>query len=423
MTHVGDEIIKLLELGDLVRWVTTTERVQALELLKSDAQFDSTIAQLFSKGLFTDFLFQYSGRLSSPSLFDLVMVCASRGGRTSVSMIEGSLRGLYFRDRDASILQGRFGMAPQVFALASDLAISMRNYGLLSYGGGRVSTAATVPTDPKASFSGSGATGRDISDERVPASHQARILIEQKANPQADPGASGPISRRYSNPLWGGLTLPSSAQERLRQAARITSLPIATLFDSIYLNGRPSRSAIMRVAARKYRLTPEVIGAIILAEQRDQSRNEDKLDYTAATHLVARRTTSIGLGQVRDDTAQRTDLFSGLLERRRRQALNNSQIATLLTSDEFNIFAVAKYIRHVADLVGKKTAKDLPYTARIFPGINFGAYARAANTWPSANVAALGAEYTSRPWDDRVTGWGSFVGEAFADMSGAAIRW
>jgi hypothetical protein len=423
MTAVGDQVIRLLELGDFFRLVSNDEKSRVVTLLKNDPQFDATIAQLNALDYVRDMLMQYHGRPGPPSMFDLAMVLAARADAASSGVIENKLQGLRFVDPDAQLLQSTFGMASQTFAIARNLASSMRANRVLSVAAVPASTTATVPTSPTASFSGSGATGRNIFDRTVPLTDQARIAWEQNRNPQPNPADSGPVSRDYSNPLSSGLTLPGSARERLAQAARVTSLPISTMFAPIYLNGRPSRAAVMAAAARLYRLTPEVIGAIILAEQRDQSANEDMLDYTAATHPVARRTTSVGLGQVRDDTVDRTDLFSGLLDRNRRQGLTRSQIATLLTSDEFNIFAVAKYIRYVADLVGRKTARDLPQTAAEYPGINFAAYAQPASTWPAANVEALGSEYTSRPWDDRVTGWGSFVGEAHSDMTGARIRW
>ncbi len=423
MTAVGDQVIRLLELGDFFRWVTNDDKARAVTLLKNDPQFDATITQLNSLDYLRDLLMRYYGQPVTPSMFDLVMVLAARADAASSRLIEAKLQGLRFADPDAALLQQTFRRSDQAFAIARNLAGSMRANRVLNVGAGPVSTTATVPTAPTASFSGSGATGRDVFDRRVPVADQAQILWEQKTNPQPNPANSGPVSRDYSNPLSAALTLPRSGRERLAQAMRVTSLPISTIFAPIYLNGRPSRAAVMNAAARLYRLTPEVIGAIILAEQRDQSANEDMLDYTAATHPIARRTTSLGLGQVRDDTAERTDLFSGLLDRNRRQSLTRTQIATLLTSDEFNIFAVAKYIRHVANLGGRKTARDLPRTAATFPGIDFAAYLLHASRWPAANVAALGSEYTSAPWDDVVTGWGGFVGSAFSDMTGAGIRW
>ncbi len=56
MTVVGDEVIKLLELGDVFRWVTDGERAKALELLERDTRFDATITQLQSGKVLRDFL-------------------------------------------------------------------------------------------------------------------------------------------------------------------------------------------------------------------------------------------------------------------------------------------------------------------------------------------------------------------------------
>ena len=85
-----------------------------------------------------------------------------------------------------------------------------------------------------------------------------------------------------------------------------------------------------------------MLSAFILAEQRDQSRNEDAKDLIAATSFK-RANTSIGLGQVVVSTARRNDLFADLLSKPTRTSLSHEQIARLLASDEFNIFAVAKY--------------------------------------------------------------------------------
>ena len=69
------------------------------------------------------------------------------------------------------------------------------------------------------------------------------------------------------------------------------------------------------------------------------------------------------------------------------------------------------------------SAATLPDTVAAFPGIDFAAYGRDGSTWPPDNVAALGSEYTSRAWDDRVTAWGNFVREAWNDMNAAGISW
>jgi hypothetical protein len=76
---------------------------------------------------------------------------------------------------------------------------------------------------------------------------------------------------------------------------------------------------------------------MVLAEQRDQSSNEDAKDYTAAVSMK-RANTSIGLGQVVVSTAMRNDLFADLLPASVRSGLEHKQVAKYLTSDEFNLF-------------------------------------------------------------------------------------
>jgi len=124
--------------------------------------------------------------------------------------------------------------------------------------------------------------------------------------------------------------------------------PIISLVPGSYSGSIPGRSDMVMLAAAQYNLDPSTLAAFILAEQRDQSRNEDAKDLIAATS-AKKANTSIGLGQVVVSTARRNDLFSDLLSPGTRGRLAHDQIARLLDSDEFNIFAVAKYIRQVAN--------------------------------------------------------------------------
>lgn len=188
-----------------------------------------------------------------------------------------------------------------------------------------------------------------------------------------------------------------------------------------YRGGRPSRADVMKAAGKVHQLEPALIAAFILAEHRDQSRNEDAKDYIGAVSL-SQGNTSIGLGQVVISTARRHDLFADLLRTDVRQGLSHDQIAEMLVSEEFNIFAVARYIRIVANAGARQTATGLQATNIKFPGINFLAYGRPSAEWPVDNVRALGSEYTSTAWDDILSpGWGDFVNDAYTDMKGANV--
>ncbi|MDP5181562.1 hypothetical protein QOZ88_02845 [Blastococcus sp. BMG 814] len=83
---------------------------------------------------------------------------------------------------------------------------------------------------------------------------------------------------------------------------------------------------------------------------------------------------------------------------------------------------MARYIRQVADQGTTMTLAALPNTATTYPGINLPAYAGNSSTWPNDNIRALGSEYTSTPWDDRlVPAWGEFVYEAYLDIRATGL--
>lgn len=273
--------------------------------------------------------------------------------------------------------------------------------------------AALIPSAPDAPFSGAGASGVNPATLSIPVSDQALMA-----------GGHDATRARYSNPIPGSLPAylaTLSSTQRRRQATLLLQQPIISIVPHSYGARLPSRADVMRLAADRHNLHPALLAAFILAEQRDQSRNEDAKDLTAATSLM-QANTSIGLGQVVVSTARGEDLFSDLLSSSFRSSLNHTCIAMLLASDEFNIFAVAKYIRLVANRAAGRPIASLPRTKRAFPGINMAAYAANSRTWPDDNIRALGSEYTSAPWDDRVSvGWGNFVLEAYRDVLASGI--
>src|SRR5438128_1261172 len=138
--------------------------------------------------------------------------------------------------------------------------------------------------------------------------------------------------------------------------------------------------------------------------------------------LIKKGNTSIGLGQVVVRTAEREDLFADLLSKTTRASLTHNDIAKLLASEEYNIFAVARYIRHVADAGAKISIATLPDTQATFPAIDMATYAGDSSTWPDDNIRALGSEYTSRPWDDvLVPRWADFVFEAYLEVIASGV--
>lgn len=271
------------------------------------------------------------------------------------------------------------------------------------------------PSDP---FTGAGATGVNPTSLDIPLLDQGLMAsghqwtIDEYSNPIDTP--NGLDLDIYLQ----GLTM----QERQAQAQLLCNQPISTVEPESYGGELPSRAQIMRAAASAHNLHPELIAAFILAEQRDQSQREDAKDFLAADSRIMEANTSIGLGQVVVSTAQNHDLFADLLDANTRQDLSHRETARLLASDEYNIFAAARYIRKVADDGSQIAISSLPHTQSEYPNIDMAAYANNSRSWPEDNIHALGSEYTSRAWDDSLsTGWGWFVHEAYRDVLSAGV--
>ncbi len=111
-----------------------------------------------------------------------------------------------------------------------------------------------------------------------------------------------------------------------------------------------TRADYLKVVAPKYDLDPELLGAIILTEQRDASEAGDVIEYIAGYHR-GRMKTSIGLGQVRGLTHNLYDLLDGVFS----EAMFSpwrfppTFIFRLLADDALSMHATAKYIRLLAN--------------------------------------------------------------------------
>jgi hypothetical protein len=244
-------------------------------------------------------------------------------------------------------------------------------------------------------------------------------------------GHAGTVAT-YSNPLPGSLPAylaTLSGTQRTQQAELLLQRPIASVEARSYEGNLPSRAQVITAAAREHNLHGALVAAFILAEQRDQSQAEDAKDYQGATSIL-QGNTSIGLGQVVVSTARSRDLFEDLVSDPTRAAAGldrnsgpgHQATAGLLASDEYNIFAAARYIRRVADQGSTLSLAALPNTAATYPGINLAAYAGNSSAWPADNIRALGSEYTSRAWDDRlVRAWGEFVYQAYPDVRATGL--
>jgi hypothetical protein len=178
-------------------------------------------------------------------------------------------------------------------------------------------------------------------------------------------------------------------------------------------------------AARRLELHPEVIAALLLAEQRDQNPSRPHTlpgvgRVTAASETWdwlaswAGKDPSIGLGQVRASTVKENNLIPGVAKGK-----SLGQIQTLLWKPEHNIPAAAEYMRIVAN-GGARYRGKLPEgtdNQKYFRSLRLADFSRHSLDWTMGHLYLLGSEYTSSPWDGKYQGgWGLHVLKCYADV-------
>jgi hypothetical protein len=421
MTATSDLIRDKLSTG-LTDWmVTSSEESAVVTALDADTALDATIRDLNTSGL----TMMFQKVLTDSRLQAIVQIVAGRA-RGARALARAALV-----SAARPVSQGRWGYrAPgslshrmfdfpvvDFFDLCADLGDAVRRLGLA---GGAVCAAPSrsyTGSETHSPFSGSAATGDNATSLGPGTAIMSRV---------------GDGKNPISSDLLGYLRGLTPA-ERLGQAQQVVCQPISTIVPKVYAGGIPGRAFVMGKAGDAYQLEGRLIAAAILTEARDQSRREDGGEYQAARLLG--RNTSIGLGQVVVSTARRGRLFSDLLSASLERRLSHPQIASLLASDEFNIFAVAKYVRSVADSADATPAASRAVFQMWQAGIDFSAFRRHSRHWPIENVRALGSEYTSRPWDARivtrpdgssgirgiVAGWGELWGRAYETYGRSGI--
>lgn len=400
LTPTSDQVIPLLSysLTDLA--VTDADEREVLRLLRADANLPATITDINGAGMLDELL----ERVDEPAnKRDLLRLLGARLNPATRAIVEPLIQ-------DLDINRGAIEGAQIQYSLGR---LGVSGAGAAFYAS---SYSDLISSNTMGAFTGVGATGvnpmqRGYTDWLGGAGTSA---FDDHINPVGDLGA-------YLNTL--------TADQRRRQVELLVGQPISTNFAESYADQLPSRLQVIRAAANANTIEPELVTAIILAEQRDQSLVEDARDFIGA--FVLARNTSMGLGQVVPATARRHDLFSSLLTNETspmaastaRRNVNPSAMVWLLTSDEVNITAVARYIRILANDGATRNIATLPNTQAEFPGINLAAYANPSSTWPIDNVGAIGMYYTSRAWTDdtRSSAWGWFVQEAYRDVKAAAV--
>jgi hypothetical protein len=399
MTATGDQVANLASYGVFDWVVTDAEEQQILTLLRADPDLSATVRDLNGAGMLAAVLERVD---NPPNRRDLLQLLGGGLDAAARGMVEPIIQ-------DLDVNSGKSG--------SSALQYNLGRLGVTSAGAAfnRSAFSDLISSDATVGFTGSGATGVNPSQRGYIDWARAGLhVFDEHINPQSDLGA-----------YLSGV----GSVNRLRQAELLIRQPISTNFEESYASRIPSRLQVMRALADAHRLGPDVVAAIILAEQRDQTLIEDARDFLVG---MMRRDTSIGLGQILARTASRNDLFSDLLfdntttmfaASTRRSNLSVEELVWLIASDEFNIAGVAKYVRKLADMGAAKAPADLPNTFAQFPGLDLAAYAGHSSSWPDDNVGALGMYYTSRPWTDNVGswGWGWFVQQGYGDIRSAGV--
>lgn len=290
-----------------------------------------------------------------------------------------------------------------------------------------------------APFSGSAVTGAP--PERIGLLSLAAPFAYKKTGMFAGLGA------KYDNPLKGSaiFTYLSSLSSKERTSQ------VHTLFSrqaTSSTGGTASRVEVITAAANEYNVPAQLVAAIILAEQRDQSAAEDAKEGAAIRFGDA----SVGLGQVRGTTAIKYGLINPSLlsseltydaDLNSQGDLSAQDAARALVYDDVNIWATAKYVSVLMEMGTQFDPQAKPglwesilhvESALMELGVEGtfdpGGYADGGKNISIMNIVVLGSEYTRTPWIERdpgsqagqgVDAWGLFVGEAFLDVQRSGI--
>lgn len=336
-----------------------------------------------------------------------------------------------------------------------------------------------VSSNPADAFTGSGATGKNVLDRKMPVSDMLSLKRYQTAETdrktlgkerdkvdfaRTPKGLSesqtkrfdemrenrskqltgninmnketmnklDPTYKSYQNPLSGSADEKVNNPEkrwdagtRENQAKLMMQQPINSLHKGAYGDKIPTRSEVIDAAAKKNNLDPKVLGGILLQEQRDQSRKEDAADIGGAR--LGGGSTSIGLGQINMDTAMKNknDLFADTIpDAKVRENLHRDEVAKLLTSDDHNIFAAARYMRGSADkgLSLGSEGGGLSNIKDRYPG--FDPKSLSGSKWNADTVKAIAGDYSANSFGPNRAmnaGYPEFVGLAVEDISRAGI--
>ena len=199
------------------------------------------------------------------------------------------------------------------------------------------------PELPQQSWSGSGMTGVSPADQPwIPLRDQYRLFKGHEET-------TGRYKHKVPFLEPDQAKRPTYTYDQYMDA--FLNMPIVTKDPDAYCNELPSRASVIRAAACRYGIHPKYLASFLIMENSDQTVNEDKADYQGGVgYFGYGKNTSIGIGQIQINNALKGggEIFSDLLPKILRTS-RRKRIANYLSSDEYAIFAVAKYIRDTAN--------------------------------------------------------------------------
>jgi hypothetical protein len=256
-----------------------------------------------------------------------------------------------------------------------------------------------IPRDGREPFTGQGATGIRPDARTVPRSDKwSRWRQVPAPAPHAAPGGD-----------WDAYLAKLGPKDRLLQAKLVLRRPLTTLMPTVWGPLPPARAELIAVAARQYGQEPALLAALLLAEQRDQSAQEEAKHYALAAEGAA---SAVGLGQVAVPAVTHHALLSEVLAPEVLRHASPLHLARLLADDALNIMAAAKYLRIVSQV--RPTRPPPPRYAYEDEG--------EARPPPENPLHALATRYTGRAREpSRAAAWGHFVDEAYRDVKAARV--
>ncbi|SEU32001.1 hypothetical protein [Stigmatella erecta] len=369
--------------------VPALEQREVVQLLRRDSHLSATLGELSRHGTLEALV----RRVEAPEpRRTLLEVLAAHADAAQARAVQAALARI-----DLLIKEGA---GPTVAEELWQVRFNLLRLGVPAHGQRFDDTPyqRVIPRDGREPFTGQGATGIRPDARTVPRSDK---WSRWRQVPPPAPLSAAPTGD------WSTYLAKLGAKDRLLQAKLVLRRPLTTLMPTVWGPLPPSRAELIAVAARQYGQEPALLAALLLAEQRDQSAQEEARHYALAAE--GEGASFLGLGQVALPAVTHHALLSEVLAPEVLRHASPPHLARLLADDALNIMASAKYLRVVALAHPPPPPPEPGDEAQDGPP-------------PENPLHALAARYTGRAREPaRAAAWGHFVHEAYCDVKAARV--